>query len=146
MSSRNPYANATNDGYSNPSTAARYGDLYAQDNNPPTGSVNGYASRERRPGGYGGLGPTPDEESSQRPPSHARYGVEEDVGYSRRPARDNRDQNYNDSSRSRERATPKTNGMASAAGYTSRKGQRSMEGESYAIIEKDLPTGNGSSG
>jgi hypothetical protein len=126
MSGRNPYA--TNNGYSiTNAQSGRYGDLYTQDNNSSTSSINGYGSRERRPGGYGGLGAEPDEESPQPPTSRRRQGIEEDPGYRRRP---DRDLEYSDSSRSRDRAGPRTNGVPTAAVYSSRRGQRSMEGES----------------
>jgi hypothetical protein len=128
MSGRNPYA--ANLTHSNSNASGRYGDLYAQDKSSSTSSINGHLPRERRPGGYGGLGADPNEESPQPAISRPRYGVEEDAGYGRRSARDNRDREYRDSSRSRDRAVPKTNGISATAGHSSQRRQRSMEGES----------------
>ena len=132
MSGRNPYA--LNDGYATSNARGRYGDLYAPDNNSSTSSVNGYGTRGRRAEGYGGLGPEPNEESPQPPTSRTGYGVEQDVGYRRKTARNNRDQEYSDSSRSRDRAAPRTNGVSA---YSSRRGQRSMEGESPSLTLLD---------
>jgi hypothetical protein len=129
MSGRNPYA--ISNGYSiTNAPAGRYGDLYTQDNNSSTSSINGYGSRERRPGGYGGLGADPDNESPQPPTNRIRPGIGEDSGYGRRPRRDETEREYSESSRSRDRAAPRTNGGHTPAASSSRRGQRSMEGES----------------
>ncbi|ERF70132.1 hypothetical protein EPUS_00319 [Endocarpon pusillum Z07020] len=136
MSGRNPYA--TNNGYSNSNAPGRYGNLYAQDNNSSTSSVNGYSTRERRPGGYGGLGLEANEESPQPPVSRTRYGFEQGAGYRRRPAQDSRDRDYSDSSRSRDRAAPSTNGVPAATAYSSRRGQGSME-DVLKYIQSEWP-------
>lgn len=126
MSGRNPYA--TNNEYSNSNASGRYGDLYAHDNDLTRNSVNGHGSRERHPRGYGGLGSDPNEESPQ-PTSHTRPVVADDAAYRRRPARNDRDEEHSDSSRSRDRGAPRLNGLPTSTGYANRKGQRSMEGQ-----------------
>ena len=133
MSGRNAYA--TNNGYLNSNAPGRYGDLYTQDNVSSTSSLDGYGSSERRPGGYGGLGPEPNEEISSPFTSSTRYGVDED-GVHRVEPQDNRDPYYSESSRSKDTAAPRANGNFTANIYSRRRGQRSMEGESHSSLPR----------
>ena len=138
MSGRNPYG--TNNGYSNPNLNARYGDAYPEEKSSSSSSLNAYSARERRAGGYGGLGPDPSEESPQRPSSRRRQGdTEETTGtYRRRQGRDPYEREYSDSARSRDRTAARPNGVPAPSAYSARRPKRSME-EVLKYIQSDWP-------
>ena len=130
MNDRNPYATNgyVNTHATNTNVSGRYGDVYAQNNNPSNHSINSYSSHERRAGGWGGFRDAPSsqpEETSPQPPSgRSQYGDSDSSDWRRRPGTGNRQ--YEETSRSMDRGA-KARPLNGVRTHSPRRGGKSVE-------------------